>query len=107
MRYLYGHVSDVQFAEYKKKLHKNLFWLLLYKDPKTRRRYENMDFDQYFEYTIKKINGLNELLFYPSEIIEILVLLQTAKQECQNNPFDYSVYRKLILEAHNLVDKIT
>lgn len=31
---IYGHFDDLQIEEYKEKLHKEMFWLLLYKDPK-------------------------------------------------------------------------
>lgn len=33
---IYGHFDDLQIEEYKEKLHKEMFWLLLYKDPKTK-----------------------------------------------------------------------
>ena len=55
---------------------------------------------------MRKINGLNELLYYPTEIVSIMSLLQAAFQEAEKESFDYSVYRKLILDAHSLVDKI-
>jgi hypothetical protein len=106
MEYLYGTFSDSQIADFKEKLHKKLFWLLLYKDPKTADKYTNVDFKKYFVNLMKEIDGLNELLFYPPQIVEITCLLQTAYRETKQNPFNYHNYRKCILDAHSLVDKI-
>lgn len=106
MEYLYGKFSDAQVAEFKNKLHKKLFWLLLYKDPKTAQNYESVDFPKYFVNLMKEIDGLNELLCYPEPIIDICCKLQAAYRESRNEQFDYQVYRKFVLDAHNLVDKI-
>lgn len=106
MNYLYGKFSKEQIAEFKDKLHKKLFWLLLYKDPKTAQNYKNVDFKKYFINLMKEIDGLNELLFYPTPIIEICCKLQAAYKESCNEQFDYQAYRKFVLDAHNLVDKI-
>ena len=46
------------------------------------------------------------MLFYPVEIVSIMSLLQAAFQETREEPFNYPIYRKLILDAHSLVDKI-
>ena len=55
---------------------------------------------------MKKLDGLNTLLFCPVEIVSILSLLQAAYNETKKEEFDYQSYRKLILDAHSLVDKI-
>lgn len=106
MNTIYGHFDDLQFEKYKEKLHKEMFWLLLYKDPKTKDDFKNVDFEKYFINLMKKIDGLNSLLSYPIEIISIMSLLQAALNETRNDEFSYSSYRKLILDAHSLVDKI-
>lgn len=106
MNYLYGKFSKKQITDFKDKLHKKLFWLLLYKDPKTAQNYKNVDFKKYFINLMKEIDGLNELLFYPTPIIEICCKLQAAYKESCNEQFDYQAYRKFVLDAHNLVDKI-
>lgn len=105
----YGEFTETQLDEYKKKLHDKMFWLLLYKDPKTKDKYPEMDdenFKKYFEFLMKEIAGLNELLFRPKEIVEILSMLMAAWLETLKEEFDYQSYRKLILDAHHLVDKI-
>lgn len=106
MKTIYGFFDDIQFSKYKEKLHKEMFWLLLYKDPKTCEQYSYVDFEKYMLYLMKRIDGLNALLSYPPEIVSIMTLLQAALQETRKDSFDYSVYRKLVLDAHALVDKI-
>lgn len=106
MQHLYGHFNNEQMENYKVKLHKELFWLLIYKDPKTRDEYLNIDFNKYFDGLMRRIDGLNELLFYPTEIVAIMSLLQAALIESKKVDFDYQAYRKLVLDAHSLVDKI-
>ena len=106
MRHIYGHFNDKQMENYKVKLHKELFWLLIYKDPETRDEYLNVDFNKYFDGLMKRINGLNKLLFYPVEIVSIMSLLEAALIESKKVDFDYQAYRKLVLDAHSLVDKI-
>lgn len=103
---IYGHFDDLQIEEYKEKLHKEMFWLLLYKDPKTKDEFKNVDFEKYFINLMKKIDGLNTLLSYPVEIVAIMSLLQAALNETRSDDFNYRSYRKLILDAHSLVDKI-
>ena len=49
---IYGHFDDLQIEEYKEKLHKEMFWLLLYKDPKTK--------DDLKMLTLKNILSINE-----------------------------------------------
>ena len=106
MKHLYGYFKDEQMDDYKVKLHKELFWLLIYKDPKTKDEYPNVDFNKYFDGLMKRINGLNKLLFYPTEIVAIMSTLEAAFIESKKENFDYQEYRKLVLDAHSLVDKI-
>lgn len=106
MEHLYGCFNDGQLEEYKIKLHKELFWLLIYKDPKTKDQYEHVDFEKYFRNLMRRLDGFNELIFFPVEIVSMMSLLEAALIETRKEEFDYQVYRKLILDAHNMVDKI-
>lgn len=106
METIYGQFDDAQFEDYKKQMHKEMFWLLLYKDPKTRDQYSYVDFNKYFESLMRKLNGLNEILSFPVEMVSIMSLLQAAYQEAKKDDFHYSIYRKMVLDAHALVDKI-
>jgi len=106
MQHIYGHFDDGQMENYKVKLHKELFWLLIYKDPKTKDEYLNVDFNKYFDGLMRRMDGLNELLSYPTEIVAIMSLLEAALIESKKVDFDYKAYRKLVLDAHSLIDKI-
>ena len=106
MKHLYGYFSDGQMENYKIKLHKELFWLLIYQDPETKNNYLDVDFNKYFDGLMRKISGLNKLLSYPTEIVSIMSLLEAALIESQKEEFNYKTYRKLVLDAHSLVDKI-
>lgn len=106
MKTIYGTFSEEQMEQYKKQLHSKMFWMLLYKDPKTSEKYSEVNFDKYFYNLMREIDGLNILLGYPSEIVGIMSMLEAAHKESLKENFDYSVYRKIVLDAHNLVDKI-
>lgn len=106
MNGVYGSFSQEQIDKYKKILHKKIHWLLLYKDPNMKNQFPTVDVNKYFEYLLKEINGASVVLNYPVQIIEILSLLQAAYDESHKETYDWEVYRKLVLDAHNLVDKI-
>lgn len=106
MNGLYGNISDKQLAEYKKKLHSKMFWLLLYKDPKSTEQYSYVDYDQYFNNLMREINGFADIIDQHAGMLELMSLLQAAYNETKNSPFDYHTYRKFILDAHNLLDEI-
>lgn len=106
MNHYYGYFDPEQFEAFKVKWHKEIHWLLLYKDPKTAEEYSYVDYKKYYEGLMRRINGLSALLFYPPEIVSILSNLEAAYLETQKSEFDFQVYRKLILDAHALVDKI-
>ena len=106
MIHRYGYFDENQFEAFKTKLHKELFWALLYKDPKTCDQYSYVNFPKFFKGLMRRINGLNSLLFYPSEIVGIMSNLEAAFLETEKDEFDFQIYRKLILDAHALVDKI-
>ena len=103
---LYGWFDKDQFERFKRRLHKETHWLLIYKDPETSEDYSHVDFDKYFEGLMRRINGLSALLFYPTEIIELLNNLEAAYLETKKEELDFKLYRKLILDSHSIVDKI-
>lgn len=105
MKYLYGELDGVQVERYKKKLHSKIHWLLLYKDPEFKGRFD-VDYDEYFDSLMVAINGLNKLLFYPTVIVDLLTTLESAYLETKRPELNYKMYRKLVLDAHNLVDKL-
>ncbi len=106
MKHIYGYFSDEQMESYKTKLHKDVFWLLLYKDPNKINDFINVDYEKYFEGLMLRINGLNKLLSYPVEIVEIMSVLEAALLETRKEEFNFQTYRKLIFDTHSLIDKI-
>ena len=106
MKHLYGYFTDGQLENYKTKLHKDVFWLLLYKDPEKEGDFTSVDYEKYFHSLMLKINGLNELLSYPTEIVEIMSVLEAALLETRRDNFNFKTYRKLIFDAHSLIDKM-
>ena len=55
---------------------------------------------------LAKIGGLNELLLKQPEIVTTMSLLQAALMEFNNPDFNFSVYRKLILDAGSEINKL-
>lgn len=100
MKHKYGEFDQNQIKDYKKKLHNNIHWLLIYKE-------ENYEFlDEYFNSLMLRINGLNRILFYPIYIIELYNVLESAREILNSENFDFKTYRKLILDAHTFIDKL-
>ncbi len=106
MNSVYGEFSKTQVDEQIKLLHNAMFWLLLYKDPKTCDSFKDVDYEYYYSTLMGRIGGLNELLHRPPELITLMSLLEAAHIECQKDPFNYRMYRKYVLDAHGELDKI-
>lgn len=106
MNTLYGNFDDLQFDNYKVVLHKKLFWLLLYKDPKICKKYEKINVSTYLVYLQKSLNGLNELLLYPEPMVRLMSTIQAIMIELRKENFDWKTYRSLVLSAHKIVDEL-
>ena len=104
VQYKYGTFTDSQIATTKDTMRKQIYFLLLIVDPKTRDEYKNVDVNQAFDNLLRKLGGLNDLLFCPPELVTIMSLLQSALNE-YNSPsfsttnFQRCAYRKLVLDA--------
>lgn len=105
-KYKYGVFKDTQVEKYKRIMRKSIFFLLLCVDPATKDEYENIDVNKTFDDILYKLSGFNELLFYPVEMVSIISLIEMARIEFNKSDFDFSVYRKLILDAGAEVLKI-
>lgn len=107
MIYKYGeNLVESQFEEFKDKLHKEIHWLLIYKDPRETEKYSHVNFNKYFEGLMRRLDGMNSLMFYPKNMIFLLDNLEAAYLETIKDDFNYSAYRKLIFDAQASVDKI-
>jgi len=100
MKYKYGEFKSEQVHDYKKRMHSLVHWLLIYAEE------ENPTIDKYFETVQTKLNGLNELIGYPTQLIEIMALVESAKLEYHSDCYEHSKYRGFILDAHELIDRI-
>lgn len=107
MEYKYGTYSESQLSATKQYIRKQIFYLLLYVDPKTSNEYTNVDVIKAFNGLQYKLGGLNSLLFEPPALVTVMSLLEAALMELQSqDEFDFSKYRKLVLDAGNEVVKI-
>lgn len=100
MKYKYGEYPNEQFNEYRKRIHNLVHWLLIYAEEK------NPNLNNYFTKVQYKLDGLNELINHPSQLIEIMNLVESARIEYNKVNYSHSVYRKIILDIHELIDKI-
>ena len=99
MNYKYGEFNNTQIANTKNAMRKQIFFLLLCVDPKTKDEYLNVNVNDAFDGLLRKFGGLNDLLNYPDAFVDVMSLLNAAYKEYNNPDFKYSVYRKLILDA--------
>lgn len=106
IKYTYGDFTGLQMKEVKLKMRKQIFFLLRIVDPKTAKEY-NVDVDAAIQNVLKTYGSLNDLLGYPKEMVEVMVMLNAAYQEYQKGPaLEWQTYRKLILDAGCAVRKI-
>ena len=97
----YGTISNEQLEKFKTKMHSKIHWLLIYKEKGGCDNYEN-----YFVNTMKYFNSLNTVLGNSVEVLDVLVVLQKAFDEVQKEEFDFQAFRKSILEAHSIIEKM-
>ena len=99
VKHLYGEFSDNQIKDTKKSMRGSIFFLLLCVDPDTSESYKDVDVNKAFDNLLYKIDGLNKLLLYQKNIVDIMSLLKEAQIIYNSPDFDFQVYRKLILDA--------
>lgn len=95
MDYKYGTLPPDQIKQQKTYLQGAIFQLLRFKEE----QYEFLD--GRFVSILQQLDGLNYLFDNQPVIISIMSLLETARHET-----DFRQYRKAILDATALVDKI-
>lgn len=106
MVYSYGEFSQGQVAAYKEKMRKQIYFLLLIVDPKTKADYKDANVEEAFDNILRTFGGFNNLIGNPTPMVTIMSILNAARMEFQKKNFKFSVYRKLILDAGNEVLKI-
>ena len=106
MDYKYGVYPSTQIKDLKQVMRKRIFFLLLCAD-KSVKEYEDIDIPSAINNLLIEFDGLNELLGYPEELVEIMSMLVAARKEYTSNNYEYSEYRRLILGAGAKVLKIS
>ena len=106
MKHKYGNFTTTQISSTKKLLRKQIFFLLLCADPKTKDDYKHINLNDAFKGLLYKLNGLNSILGEPQELVDVISLLEEALIQYNESKFDFQIYRKLILNAGSIVDII-
>ena len=91
----YKEIPPNQIAAEKKYFTSAIFKLLPY------RQYDYKYIDNYFESVLQRLIGFNKISGSQPEVITIISLLKYARDEN-----DYKKYRKAILDACSMVDRI-
>lgn len=106
MKSKYGNFSKSQIQKKKKDIRKNIIFLLSVADPEFKKEYEHIDVNAAFHSLLEELGGLNELLFYPSELVTVMSLLEAALKEYNSSDYEFGRYRKLVLDAGAKVELI-
>ena len=105
MKYLYGEFTDEQINKTVISMHNDIHKLLLHKDKNITEQIFNSeeDFVNYFTNLLFRFGGLNELLGEPKEMVDFMSTLQSAFDEVTSEVFQYSVFRRAILDCHGYI----
>lgn len=106
VKYKYGEFGEMQFEDAIRFIRKKIFFLLLIVDEETKWKYDDVDVEAAFEDIFYLIDGFNEILYEPKEVVTAISLLHSALVEYMNPEFKYEVYRKLVLDAGNEIKKV-
>lgn len=101
-----GCFSAEQIDEAKVYMRKQIYFLLLYVDPKLHEEYKDVDVNKAFDSILTWFSGLNVALNYPKALVRVISLLEAARTEYGRKGFSFEKYRKLVLDAGNEVLKI-
>ena len=106
MKHKYGNFTEEQMLSTKKSIRKQIFFLLLCADPKTKDNYTHVDVSEAFKGLLYKLDGLNSVLGEPQELVDTISLLEEALIKYNEPKFNFQTYRRLVLNAGSLIDDI-
>lgn len=106
MQHKYGNFTNSQISLTKKEIRKQIFFLLLCADPETKDEYNYVNLNEAFDGLLYKLGGLNSILGEPQELVDIISLLEEALIKYNEPHFNFKIYRRLILNAGALTNKI-
>ena len=96
----YGYFPKTQISEHNDELHANVLALLYMKE-------ENCaTLDSYFNSLLWRLNGYNEVFGNQPIMIDIISNLEEARIEATKELYNHHKYRKLVLDAFNMLDKL-
>lgn len=105
-RYKYGSFQDNQISETKHYLRKKIFSLICFVDPEIETDYSHVNIEQAFNDLQNRCSGLNELLFYPPELVQAMSLLEKALMLYKSDKYSFDEYKKLVLDAGREIARI-
>ena len=106
MRHKYGNFTETQMLSTKELIRKQIFFLLLCADPKTKDNYTHVDVTEAFKGLLYKLDGLNSVLGEPQELVDTISLLEEALIKYKEPKFNFQIYRRLVLNAGSLINNI-
>ena len=106
MKHKYGNFTKKQVLLTKALIRKQIFFLLLCADPKTKDNYAHVDVGEAFKGLLYKLDGLNSVLGEPQELVDTISLLEEALIKYNESEFNFPTYRRLVLNAGSLINDI-
>ena len=106
MKHKYGNFTETQMLSTKELIRKQIFFLLLCADPKTKDNYTHVDVTEAFKGLLYKLDGLNSVLGEPQELVDTISLLEEALIKYKEPKFNFQIYRRLVLNAGSLINNI-
>lgn len=105
MQYIYGTFTDKQINEAVRAMHGDIHKLLLYKDKTIEEKIFEDDeaFLVFFENVMFKLGGTKTLFNDNGIMVTLMATLQAALDEVQRDHFNYTTFRRAILDSHGYI----
>ena len=108
MKYIYGSFTKKQIKQATRTMHNDIHKLLLYKD----KHIEDTIFEDdeafliFFENVMYKLGGTKTLFNNTGMMVTLMATLQAALDEAQSDHFDYTTFRRAILDSHGYIKQM-
>lgn len=108
MQYIYGTFTDKQISEAVRAMHNDIHKLLLYKDKRIEEKIFEDDetFLIFFQNVMYKLGGTKTLFNDNGLMVTLMSELQAAFNEAQSDHFNYTTFRRAILDAHGHIKQM-
>lgn len=109
------YASPEQLAEHKRVIKQQILWCIFYREREFEQNANGGILASYMSTLMDRLWAMNSLFGYPAVILEILELLEAARrlylyevdEHCFSPSPNFLRFRKYILDARALVDKIS